>query len=319
MVGVVKMIIELFCGAGGASEGIRQAIGRSPDLAIDGCALACCSHSYNHNGKLICADIGKIGAKKIKKYTEGKDIELLWASPPCTEFSRIKLGEKNKDIAELVYMPLTWIENASVENLIIENVPNFRNYDQYNILLDKLSKRFKRVETHIVKHSDCGGATMRKRLFIIARNSAFDLYFDKQKAKSTKDYLDENNVAWKPLVTKDVRFMAAIDKYDPLGVLGEDFICSKTLFPCAYPITGLFPTITTKSNYQACLISADKTRYRLFSVIELARLQGLYGFYFCEFVGADKIIKQIGNAVPPSMAYAVVRALKLNKGVENDL
>ncbi|MDR1911663.1 MAG: DNA cytosine methyltransferase [Helicobacteraceae bacterium] len=312
------MIVDLFCGAGGASEGIRQALDRSPDLAIDGCALACCSHSYNHKSKLICADIGKIGAKKIKKYTEGKDIELLWASPPCTEFSRIKLGEKNKDIAELVYTPLTWIENASVENLIIENVLDLRNYDQYNILLDKLSKRFRRVETHIVKHRDCGGATMRERLFIIARNTNFNLCFDKQKSKPAQDYLDEKNVAWKPLISKDVRFMAAIDQYDPLGILGEDFFCSKTLFPCAYPITGLFPTITTKSYHQACLISADKTHYRLFSAIELARLQGLYGFYFCEFVGADKIIKQIGNAVPPSMAKTVVEALKLDKGAENE-
>jgi site-specific DNA-cytosine methylase len=307
-----KMIVDLFCGAGGASEGIRLALGRSPDLAFDHWDIACQTHKANHGGETICADIRTINKKEIKKYTKRKAIKLLWASPPCTEFSIANNSAKEKnEITNLIYTPITWADNADIETMAIENVPDLVNYDHYKILLDKLVKKFNRIETHILKHSDCGGATMRKRLFIIARNTNFNLCFDKQKSKSAADYLDENNKAWKPLITKDVRFLEAVKKHDPLNIVNADFICTKALRRRTYPISGLFPTITTVTERQIYLINAEKTHYRAFGANELAALQGFDSYIF-EGSKTNKT-KQIGNSVPPSMAYTVIKALDFNR------
>ncbi|MDR1911592.1 MAG: DNA cytosine methyltransferase [Helicobacteraceae bacterium] len=309
------MIIELFCGAGGASEGIRQAIGKSPDLAFDFWKIACETHAKNHSGETICADIGKIGEKAIKEYTNGKPIKLLWASPPCTEFSIAKRHEKNKDIADLIYTPLIWAQNADIENLVIENVPDLNNYDHCKILIDRLSKRFKRVESYIIKHSHCGGATMRKRLFIIARNTDFVLNFEKQKAKSTRDYLTKKR-EWKPLITSDVYTLTAIKNHDPLNIINTDFICLRNLNPSIYSISGLTPTIATKGS-NIWIINAQKTHYSHLTITELKLLQGFNRFFaFCG--KRSHQMRQIGNSVPPQMAKTIIKALKLNKGVENE-
>lgn len=43
------IIVDLFAGGGGASEGIRMALGRDPDLAIDHDPEAVAMHRENHN------------------------------------------------------------------------------------------------------------------------------------------------------------------------------------------------------------------------------------------------------------------------------
>ena len=45
-----ELIVDLFAGAGGASEGIRQAFGRDPDIAINHDSVAVSMHEANHPG-----------------------------------------------------------------------------------------------------------------------------------------------------------------------------------------------------------------------------------------------------------------------------
>ncbi len=42
------IMVDLFCGAGGASLGIEAATGRSPDVAVNHSELAITCHSANH-------------------------------------------------------------------------------------------------------------------------------------------------------------------------------------------------------------------------------------------------------------------------------
>ena len=45
---MTELIIDLFAGGGGASEGIRLALGRDPDAAINHNRLAVAMHKANH-------------------------------------------------------------------------------------------------------------------------------------------------------------------------------------------------------------------------------------------------------------------------------
>lgn len=82
------MIIDSFAGGGGASTGIEQALGRSPDVAInhDGAAIA--MHEANHpdtrhyNCNIWHADPADV--------TRGRRVGLAWFSPDCKHHSKAK-------------------------------------------------------------------------------------------------------------------------------------------------------------------------------------------------------------------------------------
>lgn len=82
------LIIDIFCGGGGASTGIEQALGRHVDLAINHDPDAILMHKTNHPDTIhITEDIFKVD---ILRYTKGRHVALMWASPDCTSHSKAK-------------------------------------------------------------------------------------------------------------------------------------------------------------------------------------------------------------------------------------
>jgi site-specific DNA-cytosine methylase len=124
-------------------------------------------------------DIGLITPTDIRRYIKDGTIELLWSSPPCTEFSTAKRGEKNTDIANLVLSVIKWIETVKIKTLIVENVPAMRDYEVYRQLKSYLTKAYPHYQEYNVEHSFVGGATMRKRLFIFASDYPLPLRISK--------------------------------------------------------------------------------------------------------------------------------------------
>ena len=94
--------IDLFCGAGGLSEGLRQA-GYKVVGAVEIDPLACRTYKLNHKGvKLWERDIAKVTGPEILKAIglERGELDLLAACPPCQGFStmRTKNGTRwNRD------------------------------------------------------------------------------------------------------------------------------------------------------------------------------------------------------------------------------
>lgn len=76
-----ELIVDLFAGAGGASEGIRQAFGRDPDIAINHDSVAVSMHEANHPGtRHYVSDVFEVDPVVA---TGGRPVGLLWASPDC--------------------------------------------------------------------------------------------------------------------------------------------------------------------------------------------------------------------------------------------
>lgn len=76
-----ELIVDLFAGGGGASEGIFIATGRHPDIAINHDENAIAVHTRNHpTTKHYCQSIWKVHPLEA---VGDRPVGLLWASPDC--------------------------------------------------------------------------------------------------------------------------------------------------------------------------------------------------------------------------------------------
>lgn len=85
------VVIDLFAGGGGASEGIRRALGRCPVVAVNHNPAAIEMHAANHPSTLHLTE--SVFATKPKIAAAGREVDLLWASPDCFPAGTLVLTE----------------------------------------------------------------------------------------------------------------------------------------------------------------------------------------------------------------------------------
>jgi len=115
--------VDVCCGLGGSSDGLAEAGFKIIGIEIEPhiCEL------YKH--PVINADIREIPGKWFRGY------DLIWASPPCRDFSRMNRFKHWKEPAdpegkglELVKACLQFIEDAQPKYWILENVMGLEKY-----------------------------------------------------------------------------------------------------------------------------------------------------------------------------------------------
>ena len=176
--------VVLFAGAGGSCTGIAQATGQSPALAVNHNPIALASHALNHPGTLhLQEDV--FAAQPWRVWPRGRGLDLLWASPDCTHFSRAKGGAPvsagRRSLADVV---IDWAAQARPTLLMLENVPEFVTWGplgldgrpdkahagiDFEAWLLRLRLLGYRVEWRVLRACDYGVPTIRKRLYLIAR------------------------------------------------------------------------------------------------------------------------------------------------------
>jgi DNA (cytosine-5)-methyltransferase 1 len=178
-----EMIVDVFAGGGGASLGIRTALGVGPDLAINHDPDAILMHKINHpEAEHGCADVWSVDPMVA---TGGRPVGLAWFSPDCTHFSRAKGGKPvEKKIRSLAWVVVRWAKAVRPRVIILENVPEFRGWGPlgknnlpdkaragttYNLWCNQLRGLGYKLESRELRACDYGAPTIRKRLFVIAR------------------------------------------------------------------------------------------------------------------------------------------------------
>ena len=180
---------DLFCGAGGTTTGLLQAAaraGRTVDmLALNHWGIAIDTHTANHPGvRHVCESLDNVDPRKL---IPGGKLDILCASPECTHHSNARGGKPRSDQSRATAWHICrWAEALRIENILIENVREFRNWGPLNKkgkpLLRKKGKTYRAflealrsldytVEDRIINAADFGDATTRHRLFIQARRS----------------------------------------------------------------------------------------------------------------------------------------------------
>jgi DNA (cytosine-5)-methyltransferase 1 len=178
---------DLFCGAGGTSSGLWAACealkAKLELLAINHWNVAISTHRQNHSyAQHLCESMDAVDPRKV---VPGRKLNLLVASPECTHHSNARGGRPMSDQRRAsAWHILRWAEALYIENIIIENVREFRTWgplgandrplkskrgETYRAFLNALRSLGYTVEDRLLNAADFGDPTTRERLFIVAR------------------------------------------------------------------------------------------------------------------------------------------------------
>jgi DNA (cytosine-5)-methyltransferase 1 len=178
---------DLFCGAGGTSQGLLMAANQMKAdlelLAINHWQVAIDTHSLNHpEAQNLCTGVDVVDPLKL---VPGGRLDILCASPECTHHSVARGGKPMNDQSRAsAWHILRWAQVLYIDNLIIENVPEFQSWgplgangrpmkskrgELFQLFVANLKGLGYKVDYRILNCADYGAPTTRRRLFLIAR------------------------------------------------------------------------------------------------------------------------------------------------------
>jgi len=178
---------DLFCGAGGSSTGLAQAVaaaGGTLDLtAVNHWAVAVETHAANHpSARHLCESLDSVDPRKV---IPGKRLDILMASPECIHHSNARGGKPMDDQSRATaWHVLRWAEALRPSWVLVENVREFTSWGPLGTngrpLSSKRGALFAtfvngftalgyRVEWRVLNAADYGAATTRQRFFLMAR------------------------------------------------------------------------------------------------------------------------------------------------------
>lgn len=184
------VIVDMFCGAGGESQGIKWAAeNANVDIqmyAINHWERAIETHQANFpSAEHFCRDIQDLNPSDL---LPNRKVALLWASPACTHFSVARGGKPCDDQSRITpFTVLDWLDKLTVDRVIIENVPEFTSWgpldeethrpikelkgETFNAFIGMVRGLGYTVDWKVLNAADYGAPTTRRRLFIQAVRS----------------------------------------------------------------------------------------------------------------------------------------------------
>ncbi len=166
--------IDLFCGCGGLTLGLKQA-GFNVIGAVEIDKLAAETYKINHpQTKLWEKDIRKLKAKDVltELKIEPEELDLLAGCPPCQGFSTLKTLNGSRTITdernELIFDFLRFVRALRPKAIMLENVPSLAKDDRIYTVCRRLKKYGYKYEIRIVNAADFGVPQRRRRMILIA-------------------------------------------------------------------------------------------------------------------------------------------------------
>ncbi|MCK9592812.1 MAG: DNA cytosine methyltransferase [Methanoregula sp.] len=181
------VIVDMFCGSGGESQGINWAVEKAgieiEMFAINHWERAIETHQANFpDAEHICRSVSDINPSDV---VPDRKIALLWASPACTHFSNARGGKPREDQSRVTpFTVLDWLDKLTVDRVIIENVPEFQSWgpldpethrpiqqvkgETFRAYITMIQGLGYDIDWKILNAADYGAPTTRRRLFIQA-------------------------------------------------------------------------------------------------------------------------------------------------------
>lgn len=329
--------IDLFCGSGGVSLGLRHA-GFNVLGAVDFDKSACETYRTNHPDVLLLEeDIQKVSPEQFEKLIE-KQLDLLAICAPCQPFSsQNKIRSSHDTRKELILAAIPFVKKLKPKAIFVENVPGLKRnsvFDQFIASLKKLG--YSVSEPLKLNASHLGVPQRRTRMVMIATNGIsleVASTLPKRKPKTVRSVIGELPPPTIGMTGNAVDSLHFARRHSPLNIErlrhipkdggGRDALplhlqleCHKNNTASSFSDTygrmkwdDVAPTLTTGCTDITRGRFAHPEQNRAITLREAARLQSFPDTY--QFVGGVSAISaQIGNAVPPEMMRTIGRALR---------
>lgn len=295
-----SIVLDLFAGCGGLSLGFEAAgfktIGyECVDVAVD---------TYNFNMKGHCYNqMLKVGFE----YPDTANIGIVIGGPPCQPFSRSGSQKGMDDARDGFPIYIDAIKRLQPKVFMFENVANLigRHKWYFDMVCDELRKLDYIVEYQVLNAKNYGVPQNRERLITVGYRSKFSF-----PSKCTQivtvgeaigDLMTQFDKNSKFLTPEQDRYIAAYEAK-------SHCVNPRDLYPNKPARTLTCRNLAGATSDMQRVKLPDGRRRRI-TQREAARLQSFPDWF--EFSGNEtRQFTQIGNAVPPLLAYKIAMALK---------
>jgi DNA (cytosine-5)-methyltransferase 1 len=232
-------IADLFCGAGGTSQGAVEAIralGYSTRLtAINHWDVAIATHTVNHpEARHLCTSLDDVNPRSL--FNEG-ELDVLWASPECTHHSVARGGKPINDQSRATaWCVVRWAEALRPGVIMVENVPEFETWGgigtngrplkgkkgaTFLAWVNALESLGYSVDWRVLCAADYGDPTTRRRLFIQAvRGRRKNIWPDPTHAPLAETDMFGSRKPWvaaREIIDWDLQGKSIFDRKRPLS------------------------------------------------------------------------------------------------------
>lgn len=343
-------VLDLFAGAGGLSQGFKQA-GYRIAGAVEVDRAAAATYAANH-GDIVCA----LPIQEWLATHEVPQVDVIVGGPPCQGFSRLGLQDPTDERSQLWNEYVEVVVQARPRYFVLENVGAFTKAPEYAALTAEVGPEGRLRDydfvAAVLNAADYGCPQARRRTIFIGfrrdrpcpdlpektheeRHVSVRQAFAARRVRAKVRHVDLQDIGSAPADNRGPftsrqlhvdRHYSAISRarFRCIPEGGNRYDLPEALqAPCwrgfttgAGDVMGRLhwdrPSVTIRTEFT----KPEKGRYlhptedRAITLYEGALLQGFPDTY--KWVGTrSEISRQIGNAVPIELGHAIARQLKV--------
>jgi DNA (cytosine-5)-methyltransferase 1 len=293
-----EIVLDLFAGCGGLSLGFESVGYQTIGYEMDSAAV----ETYNRN---LCGDCNVV---KLKMGFDYPHADIVIGGPPCQPFSKFGLGRQKgkKDDRNGFPIFIDAICKIQPKIFLFENVRGLLYSKGYfDVILTELRRLGYLVEYQLLNAMNYGVPQNRERLFVVGHRSVFRFPKPQSGRTTVRDAIGDTMET----TPKESKFLtpsmdAYIAKYEKASycINPRDLHFDKP----ARTLTCRNIAASTADMHRVKLPDGNRRRLLL---REAARLQSFPDWF--EFTGNEtQQFYQIGNAVPPLLAYQLAISVK---------
>lgn len=292
-----EVVLDLFAGCGGLSLGFEAAGYKTIGFEMEVAA----SETYKKNL------IGDCHAIKLDLSFEYPKAEIIIGGPPCQPFS---VGGNQKGIEDSrdgFPLFIDAVKKLQPKIFMFENVRGllYSNKGYFELVIAELQKLGYFIDYKLLNAVNFGVPQNRERLFVIGHRAKFDFPKPNLHKVTVGEAIGDIMYTTPP---ESKFFTASMDTYVAKYEKASSCINPRDLYPTKPARTLTCRNLAGATGDMQRVRLEDGRRRRLLHR-EAARLQSFPDWF--KFVGNEtQRFNQIGNAVPPLLAYQMALALK---------